>query len=163
MRRYYFYIFWIEIHILHQSAVRALKPCHGCSRFANFPEINYILPCYICRDKVWPNNVAMRYDERHLTMDPSLFPFFIRMSNWVGGEGEGGAIPSRLKFKALSSSMVKPFLVQEFESFVRERRSSYLWVTAYRPQAVAPRKELGLHETHDHISEPKIWMNYSCS
>lgn len=63
------------------------------------------------------NNVTAR-QERHLSTGALLFQFFIRTSNLE-------AIPACLRFKALSSPVVKPFLVQEFESFVREDLLSF--------------------------------------
>lgn len=68
--------------------------------------------------------------ERHPTTDTHASFLSIFHQNVEAGSNTG----SRLRFKALSSPVVKPFLVQEFESFVRDR-PSYLWVTAYRPQA----------------------------
>jgi len=65
---------------------------------------------------------------------------------------------ARLRFKALSL-VVKPFSRARIR-ILRQRRFSYLWVTAYRPQAVAPLKEPGLpgYKPAKNMNRKTLWI-----
>lgn len=126
----------IFIYIVHKYI--AVVDSRVFERYSIFPP----------RNKVWLNNVATRY-ERHLTTDACVSLSIFHQNVELGSN----TISSKVQ-RFLSSPVVKPFLVQEFESFVRE--TVLLPLSNRIPSAGSRTTKRTRTARYTAISQPKI-------